>query len=418
MDQDGSGAIDAEELGAAFKLLGIRMKRAELSALLAEVDHDGSGEVEYPEFLEIMTVTLQRLSEEEGSEKNEGQVPFALMATAYRRKRLMEGIINGDKEVQAQIQQISDKANLEALQATKAAEVEALRAKAAAAAEGGGGGAASGGGAAGVAGVALPGRTPSGRPLRRLGQVDPLKGPLLDTLGPDERRIVSSLAAKVPAAASSRAPPPPLNLLGSTRPYGHFANSPTHRQLMEQPQLLDLRFVHSSTIRLPPGATGPARSMSGNASLSGMGMGGGGGGGTAERTSGGTATGGGGGAAFGRRTTGASVSGMGGFGGAGPGLGGGGIGGGGGGGGRMLTPPMSLSGAAQWGAALLPSSSLNSPGRGGGGPGQGQRVDGSEPLPQLRYEGGGVPYGGGAKLPMGVRLGTVSSGPHDRVARS
>lgn len=27
------------------------------------------------------------------------QVPFALMATAYRRKRLMEGIIRGDKEV-------------------------------------------------------------------------------------------------------------------------------------------------------------------------------------------------------------------------------------------------------------------------------------------------------------------------------
>jgi hypothetical protein len=50
------------------------MKRAELSALLSEVDHDGSGEVEYPEFLEIMTVTLQRLSEEEDSEKNEGQV--------------------------------------------------------------------------------------------------------------------------------------------------------------------------------------------------------------------------------------------------------------------------------------------------------------------------------------------------------
>ncbi|GLI60317.1 hypothetical protein VaNZ11_002433, partial [Volvox africanus] len=142
MDQDGSGAIDAEELGAAFKLLGIRMKRTELAQLLAEVDHDGSGEVEYPEFLEIMTVTLQRLAEEDDCDKNEGQekcgpsehkqgmVPFGLMATAYRRKRLMEGIINGHKEVQAQIQQISDKANLEALQATKAAEMEALRAKA------------------------------------------------------------------------------------------------------------------------------------------------------------------------------------------------------------------------------------------------------------------------------------------------
>ncbi|EFJ50336.1 hypothetical protein VOLCADRAFT_35532, partial [Volvox carteri f. nagariensis] len=69
MDQDGSGAIDAEELAAAFKLLGIKMKRAELAQLLAEVDHDGSGEVEYPEFLEIMTVTLQRLAEEDDGDK-------------------------------------------------------------------------------------------------------------------------------------------------------------------------------------------------------------------------------------------------------------------------------------------------------------------------------------------------------------
>ncbi|GFH22537.1 predicted protein, partial [Haematococcus lacustris] len=42
-DQDGSGAIDADELGAAFKLLGIHMKKAELGELLNEVDHDGSG---------------------------------------------------------------------------------------------------------------------------------------------------------------------------------------------------------------------------------------------------------------------------------------------------------------------------------------------------------------------------------------
>lgn len=46
-DQDGSGAIDADELGAAFKLLGIRMKKAEIEELLAEVDHDGSGEVNH-----------------------------------------------------------------------------------------------------------------------------------------------------------------------------------------------------------------------------------------------------------------------------------------------------------------------------------------------------------------------------------
>ena len=43
MDADGSGAIDAEELDAAFRLLGLRVSRREVEAMLAEVDRDGSG---------------------------------------------------------------------------------------------------------------------------------------------------------------------------------------------------------------------------------------------------------------------------------------------------------------------------------------------------------------------------------------
>lgn len=43
MDADGSGAIDATELGAAFRLLGLRVSRREVEAMLAEVDRDGSG---------------------------------------------------------------------------------------------------------------------------------------------------------------------------------------------------------------------------------------------------------------------------------------------------------------------------------------------------------------------------------------
>lgn len=233
MDQDGSGAIDAEELGAAFKLLGIRMKKAELEELLSEVDHDGSGEVEYPEFLEIMTVTLQRLAEEEDSAKNEGQVPFALMATAYRRKRLMEGIIQGDKEVQAQIQQISDKANLEALRLTKNAEVDNLR-------------------GAGARTHSPAASNSPGRNLRRIGQLS-IDQQLLSKLSPEERRMVGPISGRV-GLGGARAPPPPVNLVGTMRAYQHFTDSPAHRQLVESPQLLDLRFMRTSTIKLPPGA--------------------------------------------------------------------------------------------------------------------------------------------------------------------
>lgn len=43
MDADGSGNIDAQELDAAFKLLGLKVSRREVEAMLAEVDRDGSG---------------------------------------------------------------------------------------------------------------------------------------------------------------------------------------------------------------------------------------------------------------------------------------------------------------------------------------------------------------------------------------
>lgn len=51
------------------------------------------GEVEYAEFEEIMTGTLARLAEEAEGGGQGSNVPFALMATAYRRKKLMEGIM-------------------------------------------------------------------------------------------------------------------------------------------------------------------------------------------------------------------------------------------------------------------------------------------------------------------------------------
>jgi uncharacterized membrane protein YgcG len=45
------------------QLLGLQASRAEVSRMLDEVDADGSGEVEYPEFVQIMSSSLKRLSE-------------------------------------------------------------------------------------------------------------------------------------------------------------------------------------------------------------------------------------------------------------------------------------------------------------------------------------------------------------------
>lgn len=44
------GAIDASEMLTAFNVLGMHAKKAEVEAMLAEVDADGSGEVNIPFF--------------------------------------------------------------------------------------------------------------------------------------------------------------------------------------------------------------------------------------------------------------------------------------------------------------------------------------------------------------------------------
>ena len=54
-DADGSGCIDQHELQQAMKSLGIDVGKDELRRMMQEVDDDGSGNIEFPEFLELMT---------------------------------------------------------------------------------------------------------------------------------------------------------------------------------------------------------------------------------------------------------------------------------------------------------------------------------------------------------------------------
>ncbi|KAG6541318.1 hypothetical protein Mapa_017260 [Marchantia paleacea] len=49
----------------AFTVLGLRTKRSEIEEMLAEVDADGSGEVEYAEFVQIMTTKMDSQSQEQ-----------------------------------------------------------------------------------------------------------------------------------------------------------------------------------------------------------------------------------------------------------------------------------------------------------------------------------------------------------------
>jgi hypothetical protein len=56
-DTDKSASIDNRELGALFSKLGLPCKRDEVQATIEEFDDDGSGEIEFNEFLEMMAVT-------------------------------------------------------------------------------------------------------------------------------------------------------------------------------------------------------------------------------------------------------------------------------------------------------------------------------------------------------------------------
>ena len=54
-DVDSSGAISYKELRACMKALQIKVDKDELKKMILEVDADQSGEIEFPEFLQMMT---------------------------------------------------------------------------------------------------------------------------------------------------------------------------------------------------------------------------------------------------------------------------------------------------------------------------------------------------------------------------
>ena len=53
-DSDGGGTIDTEELSSAFMSLGISDTKEEIDQLVVQIDTDGSGEIEFDEFKEVI----------------------------------------------------------------------------------------------------------------------------------------------------------------------------------------------------------------------------------------------------------------------------------------------------------------------------------------------------------------------------
>merc|ERR1712167_534025 len=68
-DSDASGAIDVRELKAAMRALGFEVKNDELKKMVTDVDTDGSGCIEFAEFLEMMTGKMGEKDSREDIEK-------------------------------------------------------------------------------------------------------------------------------------------------------------------------------------------------------------------------------------------------------------------------------------------------------------------------------------------------------------
>merc|ERR1719436_68044 len=72
--KDGDGTITTKELGTVMRSLGQNPTEAELQDMINEVDADGNGTIDFPEFLSLMarkmkdTDTEEKLTDEEVDE--------------------------------------------------------------------------------------------------------------------------------------------------------------------------------------------------------------------------------------------------------------------------------------------------------------------------------------------------------------
>jgi Ca2+-binding EF-hand superfamily protein len=53
-----AGTIDAKELKVAMRALGFEPKKEEIKKMIADIDKDGSGTIDFNEFLEMMTAKM------------------------------------------------------------------------------------------------------------------------------------------------------------------------------------------------------------------------------------------------------------------------------------------------------------------------------------------------------------------------
>lgn len=80
-----AGAIDAKELKVAMRALGFDPSKEELRKMIADVDKDGSGVIDFAEFKELMTSKMVRAGAAAAAHKQRRLVAGAQLATCPHR---------------------------------------------------------------------------------------------------------------------------------------------------------------------------------------------------------------------------------------------------------------------------------------------------------------------------------------------
>jgi hypothetical protein len=108
MDLDGSGAVDESELGLILENLGEQVSASRLKGLIKEIDKDGSGEVEFEEFMVMIDavwrgrgsagwsrVTDSTLDQDNKNKMAEMKENLTDFADEYEQKKLDEARMKG-----------------------------------------------------------------------------------------------------------------------------------------------------------------------------------------------------------------------------------------------------------------------------------------------------------------------------------
>ena len=105
LDNDGSGSIGAEELVEPLIALGLADSMDQVNKMVQDVDTDGSGEIEFPEFLALlkgggsseMAAFFKNMMDGDLVEFSK-ELPFNLVVGFYRRQRLLDAVIGDSPE--------------------------------------------------------------------------------------------------------------------------------------------------------------------------------------------------------------------------------------------------------------------------------------------------------------------------------